>query len=255
MWQTPYDTQGAHYLAPVVADGSVFVGGGYNGGLYSFDAVTGAVNWHADLPQYGLWSPTWWRGNILVDTNELDVFDATSGAKEIAIGEFDGGYVDNQATLYIPPFAYVMKYDQLIAYDLSTRAIAWTYAVHTVGDLSAEMATDGSELFVVNNGTLTSIEATTGRLLWSWRASPSVSVNSNVIVTLSHVIVSTPTNTYMINRDTHLVDKMLPVGGNILAFGEGELIVGSQLNGIVWAFGVSEEATSGCSGVVCPPVR
>jgi len=64
--------------------------------------------------------------------------------------------------------------------------------------------------------------------------------------------VSTPTNTYMINREKHLVDKMLPVGGNMLAFGEGELIVGATLSGSLWAFGVPEEFTSLCSAVVCP---
>jgi len=256
LWKTPYASNGARYLAPVVADGAVFAGGGNSDGIYSFDAATGAVNWFTSLPQAEFWSPTWWRGKILVHTNELDVLDETTGAKQITMDDPTAYEFHHPAVMVVPPYAYVMKGAKLQAYDLNTRTIAWSRTISNAGQFWSEMATDGNELFVIDNGLLTSVDPSTGALLWYWRpAAPSTAVNSNVIVTLSHVIVSNMDHTYMISRDTHLTEKTLPVGGNNLAFGEGELFIASDFTGIVYAFGVTEEFTVSCPTVVCPTGR
>jgi len=253
LWKTPYASRGARYLAPAVADGSVFAGGGESGGIYSFDAVTGAENWFTSLPQAEFWSPTWWRGKIVVNTKELDVLDESTGTRQITLGDPNAAAFHHPAVMVFPPYAYVMKDSEIRAYDLNTQTLAWSRTIWNAGEFWSEMASDGNELFIIDNGMLTSVDPSTGALLWYWRPSlPNTSVNSNVIVTLSHVIVSNMQHTYMINRYTHLTENTLPIGGNILAFGEGQLFVASDQQGIVSAFVVPEEFTSSCPTVVCP---
>ena len=57
MFQAPHSAQWERYYAPTIYDGSVYVNGGYYGGMYGFDAFGGAQQWFNSLPQYDEWTP------------------------------------------------------------------------------------------------------------------------------------------------------------------------------------------------------
>ncbi len=62
-WQAPFTNQIGYCLTPQVANGVVVMNGGMHGGMYGFDAVTGAWKWHASLSNDLEWGPA-----ILHDT-------------------------------------------------------------------------------------------------------------------------------------------------------------------------------------------
>src|SRR5262249_46350421 len=55
LFKSAHEAQWERYYAPTIADGKVYVNGGYYGGMYAFDALTGGQLWFHDLPQYDQW--------------------------------------------------------------------------------------------------------------------------------------------------------------------------------------------------------
>ena len=45
VFESPHAAQWERYYAPTIYDGTVYINGGYYGGMYAFDAYTGTQNW------------------------------------------------------------------------------------------------------------------------------------------------------------------------------------------------------------------
>jgi hypothetical protein len=233
IWRAPFGSQWEHYLGPIVVNGSVYFDGGSYGGIYSFNGQDGSMNWYAGLPQYDSWSPTWAQGLLVAYTNELDVITPDTGLKLATITDPNyswSGYSPNQAAVVLGNYAYVTNGGRLIAFDMLQQTIAWAKPISAAG----QVATDGTQLFVTSGGALSVRDPATGSLLWSWVPSASGSVTTNIIVTDSHVIAGDGTNTYLINRATHLTDGTLNASG-MLAYAADTLVV-ADAQGIVHAF-------------------
>jgi len=56
VFQSAHAAQWERYYAPTIADGVVFVNGGYYGRMYAVDAFTGQQLWYLSLPQYDQWT-------------------------------------------------------------------------------------------------------------------------------------------------------------------------------------------------------
>ena len=223
-WRSPYASRWQHYLGPIIVDGTLYFEGGTYGGLYSFNASNGAQQWYTPLPNYDSSSPTWWNGQLLAYTNRLDILDAHTGHLLATITDPNSQSAPpNQAPVVIGNFAFVTNGGRLVAFDLVNKSIAWTQAINATGQIS----TDGAELFVVSGGSLNSRHPASGVLLWSWTP-PSVGLISNLIVTQSHVIASNGRGIFVVNRESHTVDKSwMGTAGDLLAFGEQTLVVAS----------------------------
>jgi hypothetical protein len=234
MWRAPFGSQWEHYLGPIIVSGQVYFDGGSYGGIYSFSAVDGALNWYTGLPQYDSWSPTWANGLLVAYTNELDVVTPDTGLKIITIPDPNyvwSGYSPNQAAVVLGNYAYVTNGGRLMAYDMLAQNIAWAISIAATG----QIATDGKQLFVIAGGALSARNPANGTLLWSWVPSASGSVVTNLIVTDSHVIAGDGTNTYLVNRATHQTDGT-PFGasGN-LAYAGDRLVIADD-NGVVHVY-------------------
>lgn len=242
LWRAPFNSQWEHYLGPIVVNGTVYLDGGTYGGIYSFSGQDGSMNWYTGLPQYDSWSPTWAQGLLVVYTNELDIITPATGLKLATITDPNyswSGYSPNQAAVVVGNYAYVTNGGRLIAFDMLQQTIAWTKAISATG----QVATDGTQLFVTAGGALSVRDPATGSLLWSWVPSASGNLTTNIIVTDSHVIAGDGTNTYLINRATHLTDRTFNASG-MLAYAADTLFV-ADAQGIVHAFGLPTDEIFG----------
>lgn len=242
LWRAPFGSQWEHYLGPIVVDGQVYFDGGSYGGIYSFSAADGMQNWYTGLPQYDSWSPTWAGGLLLAYTNELDVITPATGLKIATITDPNyvwGGYSPGQAAVAVGNYAYATNGGRLIAFDLLNQNIAWTLAIGATG----QVATDGKQLFVAAGGALSVRDPANGSLLWSWVPTPSGSIVTNIVVTDSHVIAGDGTNTYLVNRSSHLIDGTFNASG-MLAYGADTLIVADS-QGIVHAYALPTDELFG----------
>jgi hypothetical protein len=233
MWRAPFASQWEHYLGPIIVNGKVYFDGGSYGGIYSFSDQDGEMNWFAGLPQYDSWSPTWANGQLVVYTDQLDVVAPDSGLVLETITDptyYWSGYSPNQSPVVIGNLAYVTNGGRLMAYDMLNQNIAWAVSISASG----QVATDGTQLFVVAGGALSVRNPANGALLWSWVPTATGSVTTRLIVTDSHVIAGDGTQTYIVNRSTHHTDGTFDSSG-LMAYAGDRLVIADQ-NGKVHAY-------------------
>ncbi|WP_146649379.1 MXAN_6577-like cysteine-rich protein [Labilithrix luteola] len=82
-WSAPFGSQWENFYPPTIADGSVFIDGGYYGGLYGFSAVDGAQRFFENtLAQYDEWSPAYDDGVVYTLVGEVfTAHDPATGKK------------------------------------------------------------------------------------------------------------------------------------------------------------------------------
>ena len=102
-----YLNQWSRYYAPVIVGTSVYVAGGYYGGMYAFSATEGVQRWFAQLNQYDQFTPAVKDGLVYAYTGnnkpKLTVADATTGAVAYEIADpgfvWDGWSMNSAPTL------------------------------------------------------------------------------------------------------------------------------------------------------------
>lgn len=63
-WSRSYIDQWSADWAPTVADGHLWMQGGDSGGMYGYDAITGAERFFNDLPSFDDWTPAYQAGRL-----------------------------------------------------------------------------------------------------------------------------------------------------------------------------------------------
>ncbi|HEU0054681.1 MAG TPA: PQQ-binding-like beta-propeller repeat protein, partial [Longimicrobium sp.] len=103
--KSPYGNQWSRYMSPVVADGRVYMAGGYYGGMYSFRTSDGGMAWFAYTNQYDEWTPAVDGGLAYAYTGEyspaLSVVNAATGAVAYEIP--DPRFSWNGWSMYVAP--------------------------------------------------------------------------------------------------------------------------------------------------------
>ena len=141
LFRVPFSAQWERYLAPTVHDGTVYVNGGYFGGMYAFDAFAGQQRWFVGLPQYDQWTPA-----VSADlayayvgsyTPGLYVHDRHYGQSRyfIADPDFDwsGWSMGIAPTVLDDGDALGINAGRLIRFDLEGRSILWQKIGHLPG--------------------------------------------------------------------------------------------------------------------------
>jgi hypothetical protein len=216
-YQTAFESQGEHYLAPVVKSGYVYTDGGYFGGMYRFKERTGALNWFGTLEQYDLWSP-------VVDDNYAYAY---TGYGFYALNLADGsqvfkvnnssfnwwGYSLNDAPV-LPGDGSVLVVDgvfnfgrahanHLIRYSVSGKNESW----RVDGSFVSDPAVANGTLYVINAATnaLEARAVSTGALQWSWvpNGTDETVVVSNIVLTDNLAFVTTSAATHAVDLSTH----------------------------------------------------
>jgi hypothetical protein len=239
-FRTSYGNQWSRYFAPVVVDQSVYMAGGYYGGMYAFSTTDGAQRWTASLNQYDEWTPAVRDGLVYAYTGEyspnVTVADATTGAVlyEIADPSFNwtGWSMGIAPVLGTSNNLLATQGSRLLSFDLSNRRVGWQLA----GSFSGNVTVADGVLYVFNNQQVEARRESDGSLLWIW-IPPEGEPQGTMVVTRNVLFVSTAANTYAVDLGARVHGWSYPAGGSLALSQQGVLFI-AQSNGKLTAIKV-----------------
>jgi outer membrane protein assembly factor BamB len=201
VWRSPFQAQWERYFAPTVADGKVFINGGYYGGMYAFDAFDGDQLWFANLPQYDEWTPAY-RDNVVYSWVEgvLKAWDPRWGTERWStnVGWNWRGWSMGRIAALSTTTAYVITNSgagaDLVAIDLTTHAEKW----RQIGAFTVSVAVTENEVYGLDGTRLRVFDADTGAELWSYDA--GVTLINSPLVTAGNVYFAAADRTWVLDR-------------------------------------------------------
>lgn len=237
-WSTPYADQWGADWAPTVADGSLWVSGGYYGGLYGYDAITGAQRFFQTLPQFDHWTPayrggelfTWLQGTVRRHDALTGVVELSKVLKPTNVGN---GWVESMPVL-VEDRLVLRDEQRLIVVDPTNFFVHWQRMSSTGNWAQTPVVHDGIVYAITlsQNSAQASLEAldlSNGRRLGAVSL-PDTSF-TQPIVTDDTIIVSCRTSSYPYSGQTLVIDRAtlavrytLPHGG-LLALADNALYI------------------------------
>jgi hypothetical protein len=228
LFSTSYENQWSRWQAPVVSGGSVYMAGGYYGGMYSFDAA-GAERWFNQLGQYEGFTPAVAAGRVYALTGEINpqilVVDAATGARVDSL---------NDATLTTMSYApggtpvlgsahnlLTVQANRLFSFDLQSHGTAWRISGSYIG----QPAVANGVVYVQNGGDVEARAESNGALLWSWLRPEQPPLWPNMIVTNNLLFASDGATTYAADLDAHRQVWAYPAGGELSLSKDGLLLI------------------------------
>lgn len=223
----------AEYLAPVPFEGRVYVAGGSSGGLYGFDAATGAQDWHAPLSVFDLWTPAVSGGSAYayVGGDSAGAWEVDRQTGVITGHAADPGYALPQPRLRMAPVVteddrlIVTQSGQLVAFDMTALSQVWSLPYDAENRFEGQPAAAGGSIFVVNRGGLDVRREVDGELLWSWRPPGYDQLSGPVVVTRNLVFVTSTSALYVIHRGTRGVVWTASSTGSLAFSADGGLLI------------------------------
>jgi outer membrane protein assembly factor BamB len=227
-FQSAFGNQWSHYFAPTVVGATVYMAGGYYGGMYSFFATNGVQRSFTSLNQYDQFTPAVSGGYVYAYSGlyqpKLTVVDTTTGqvAYEIADPGFvwDGWSMNTAPTLGGASNLLATNGGRLISFNLQARTIGYQLSPGFRGQ-----PTVANGVIYVANGTQIQARAEgDGSLLWSW-APPEGQPVGPIIATNNMLLVSTAANTYAVDLVSHAHVWSYPAGGHLTLSAQGILFI------------------------------
>lgn len=156
--------------APAIANNTVYVAP--VGKLYAIDAATGAMKWNISIPGWTQSSPAVSGGTVVLGSNDgkVHAYNATTGALkwEYNTGMWVSGYRSSPAIsggiVYIGTGDSIKK---VLALDLVTGALRWSYLAPGRTSLSSPAVSNGTVYITTWEGHVLALNASTGALRWS----------------------------------------------------------------------------------------
>ena len=227
-FRTAYLNQWSRYFAPVVVGASVFVAGGYYGGMYAFDTANLSQRWFDSLNQYDQFTPAVKDGLVYAYTGsyqpKLTVADAATGAVAYEIADpgfvWDGWSMNTAPTLGSASNVLATNGGRLISFDLVSRSIG--YAI--LSSFRGQATVANGVVYVSNNGQVEARTESDGSLQWSWIPPDGPPVGP-MIATKNLLLVSTAANTYAVDLASHTRVWTYPAGGQLALSAQGILFI------------------------------
>jgi hypothetical protein len=229
LFSTPGASQWEHYLAPVVVGGSVYSEGGAYGGMFAYNAGTGAMQWFTNLAQIDGWTPAVDADNAYVYLNNaLEIVDRRTGTRVRQIPGTANAWTTGATPLIGAPGNIIVTGNEALTnFDTVNGQVRWTVPGH----FHAGSAYDNKEIFVLNGGpyVLEARSETDGSTLWSWTPpAPTGGWRGNVLLTQNQVFVSTDNATYAIDRTSHATVWTQPFPGKLTLSATGVLYINND---------------------------
>jgi outer membrane protein assembly factor BamB len=238
VFQSPHSAQWERYYAPTIYQGSVYVNGGYYGGMYAFDAFSGQQLWFRPLSQYDEWTPA-------VDDDYayayvgglLSVVDRISGevSHTIVDPNFDwhGWSMDLAPVLGGAGDIVVIHGGRLVSFDLQTRSIRY----ELTGTFRGQPTVAAGVVYAVNASGIVAVDQETGNQLWAWN-SAGAQLRSNLVVTDTHLFVASTDDLFAVELLSHDDVWTYPVGGHLSL--SDEILYVASSNGLLTAINMPE---------------
>ncbi|HMC56011.1 MAG TPA: PQQ-binding-like beta-propeller repeat protein, partial [Gemmatimonadaceae bacterium] len=227
-FQTPYGNQWSTWYAPVIQGDTLYMAGGYFGGMYAFSTIDGAQLWFHSLNQYDQFTPAVRGDRVFAYTGdytpELTVVEAGTGTVifEIPDPHFDWNGWSMNVSPVLGGLQNVLATQggRLVSFDLVNRAIGYEISDHFQGNVTL-----ASGVIYVRNGSAVNARAeATGSLQWTW-APPEGAPASTLIATKNILFASTGTTTYAVDVATHRQVWSYPAGGTLALTRSGPLLI------------------------------
>lgn len=227
-FRTAYGNQWSRWFAPVVIGDTLFMAGGYYGGMYAFATTDGHQLWFTGVNQYDMFTPAVKDGLVYAHTGsyspKLTVANSKTGAVvyEIADPHFnwDGWSMNTAPVLGDANDVIDAQGGRLLSFDLVKRQIGW----EITGGYAGQPAVANGVIYVTKSGQVEAHRESDGGLLWTW-VPPAGSVTGPMIVTKNILLATTATATYAIDLGTHGNTWSYPAGGQIAISKSGTLFL------------------------------
>ena len=194
--------------------------GGYYGGIQGFNDTTGEHLWQGSADWADHWEPAV-NGEYVFAPNNGDItaLDHESGEVLFSID----ANISTQ-TFVLGSQNKVITYGaQLASYHIGTQTARWSTSA---AGGSYQMPAVGNGLVItVQDNLLKAFNELNGELVWQW--TPSQSLQSNIVLTASHVFVASNSTTFALNLRTQDVDWEFSQGGDLSLGREGALVISS----------------------------
>ncbi|TMP39002.1 PQQ-binding-like beta-propeller repeat protein [Pseudoalteromonas rubra] len=215
-----HGSQWPTYSAPTIFKERAYMNGGYFGGMQSFNALTGEYLWEGLGEWSDNWEPAVNEDYVLVPYNgDIKALDHDNGDVLFSIK------ADEIAqTVVLGSQNNVITYGNTLAsYDIESQKARWTskssYTIY-------QMPAVGNGLVVVVHGNeLKVFDEFNGELVWDWM--PDQNIESNIVLTASHIFAASFSKTYALNLRTKKVDWEYDLGGQLSLGKEGVLVISS----------------------------
>jgi outer membrane protein assembly factor BamB len=255
VFTAPYSAQFQTYLNPTPYGGNVYVGGGYYGGMYSFNATSGAQGWFNSVPYNDYWTPavdgryayayTKSSGGT-TDQGFFTVIDMATGATAAHVidpnfDQLTGLDLHSAVTLGQHHNAFTINGNRLLSWDTTLDA---THTPHIGWSLSdgytGQPTLANGRLYTIDHGGLSVLDELTGSFLWSWQ--PPFGPLTGPMIALDNLLIAqSPYQTYAIDLASHSQVWSYLVSGP-MAFSDGTLYIGDENgSGVVYAFSTVPE--------------
>ena len=184
-----YEADGPFWGSPVVANGTVYVGG-VDSSVYAIDAETGTERWSFTTDHRVEGTPAVADGTVYIGSYDMHLYalDATTGEQRWARdlgGLIRGSPTVEAGTVYIgvgchnlacAPFAEeagVSKQGAIYALDAESGATNWRYPVD--GEVVSTPATNGGTLYIgASDEKLYALDVASGNPEWTYEAEDMV---------------------------------------------------------------------------------
>jgi len=243
--RTSFRNQWSLYYSPVIDGGVVYMGGGYNGGMYAFSAGDGQQLWFVELNQYDLWTPAVDSLYAYAYTGEYDpkvsVINRENGAVVYEIPDanfvWDGWSMNQAPVLGSQTNLLAVNGGRLISFDLARRAVGWEIPESFKGQLTLAEGV----IYVVNGGRVDARDEADGRFLWSWTppaSSPQLTIQKPLLATKNLLFVGCESEyiwgeravgkTYAVDLKTHVTQWTYDWAGHMAIGKRGNLFISTR---------------------------
>lgn len=226
-WVAPFENQFSKHYAPVVADGGVWVSGGFGAGVYGYDLATGTERFAQSYDDLiGEWTPLYYQGRLFTWAGEtFREHDPVTGAE---VRSIEVGWADSHTQHAVPAaadgVAYLQNTDSLQAVDLAAFEVTWQAAVAQKG---TPAVADGV-VYAIEADHVNAYDALTGRQILVFTAPTRLLRYSQPIVTDDTLIVSSSSSVYLFDRFSGQLKWTVNEGG-WLSLADNVLFIGDDI--------------------------
>jgi hypothetical protein len=220
-WSTATSAQWESYMAPTIADGKVWVNGGYYGGMYGFTETNGVQLFFLSLEQNSGWTPAYANGKLysFVGSN-FRQHDPVTGAAVWSLNLGQQSIYGVATPVLSDDLAFLPTSAGLAAVNLSAHQLAW----QAPGSFQGFPAVANGIVYAISNSTVAAFSIA-GQYLASYTA--DTYLQNQPIVTQDALIVASSTTTYVFDLFNRQLRQTIPFGGQ-LSLANGVLYIASS---------------------------